>query len=182
MNWSFLGAVAMALALAFGAAPRPALAQEVSDSHLRAARSAVTAMRVTDPYDDILPQAALMLKGELIQQNPDREREISNAVDQTAIELAARRGDLEREVAMLYARMFSEEELNEVSAFYDSETGRKLIEEGPAVLRRIGFVADIWRRGVSRDLALMATEKLQGIEAPAAVQESPPAGEGAAAN
>ena len=55
-----IAASAAALAL-------PAMAQDISESHLKAARAAVDAINATDTYDGILPSAAAALKQELIQ-------------------------------------------------------------------------------------------------------------------
>ncbi|MGH6861896.1 MAG: DUF2059 domain-containing protein, partial [Phyllobacterium sp.] len=43
-----------------------AQAQEITPSHLAAARAAVTAIKTTDQFDTILPDVAQQLKSELI--------------------------------------------------------------------------------------------------------------------
>ena len=141
-----IAASAAALAL-------PAMAQDISESHLKAARAAVDAINATDTYDGILPSAAAALKQELIQKNPDLESVITSTVDEKALELASRRADLEKEAALAYARVFSEEDLNAIAAFYTSSTGLKLLADGPIVTREVMKAADIWQRGVARDLA-----------------------------
>lgn len=180
-----LGAAVLG-AFALAAAAVPASAQEIAESHLAAARSAVAALGATEEFDVILPGAAQALKTELIQKNPDLQALIIEIVDRTAITLAARRGDLEREAATIYARTFSETQLNEVAAFYNSETGKKLLADSPIVIREIYGAADIWQRGIARDLARQVAEELgkraeiarpQQSETPAA--ETPDA-EGAA--
>lgn len=142
-----------AAALAVLATGQPALAQDVAESHLTAARQAIAAMRATEHYDDILPGAAQALKTELIQKNPDLQAAIIEVVDAQALSLASRRGDLEREVAVIYANTFSEADLNVISTFYQSEAGKKLIDSGPIIARQIVEAADIWQRGIARDLA-----------------------------
>ena len=62
---------------------------------LAAARAAITAIKATDQFDLILPQAAELLRGEMIQKDPNLEAAISAAVDEEVIKLAARRADLE---------------------------------------------------------------------------------------
>ncbi|MBE0694624.1 MAG: DUF2059 domain-containing protein [Aquamicrobium sp.] len=175
------------LAAAFGAlalvatAALPAAAQEVADSHLAAARSVLTALRATEEFDVILPSAAQALKSELIQKNPDLQAVIIEVVDQTAFALAARRGDLEREAATIYARTFTEAELTEIAAFYSSETGKKLLAESPIVTREVLRAADIWQRGIARDLAQQAGEELaRRVESiqPPQPQSQPEQGEG----
>ncbi len=164
-------AFAAALSVTFGL-NTAALAQDVSPSHLSAARAAVGAIGATDEFDDILPQAALMLKGELTQNNPDQAQLISTTVDEKALGLAARRSDLENEAATAFARVFSEEELTAITEFYNSETGRKLIEEGPVVTREVLQAANIWQSGILRDLASAVTTELQG-ELPNPVEGTP---------
>ncbi len=138
-------------------------AQEVSDSHLKAALKAVAAINATDGFDGILQEVALVLKRELIQKDPDLQPLISTTVDEKTIGLAPRRGDLEREAALAYAKAFSEEDLKAISDFYDSPVGRKLIEEGPIVSRQVGEAATIWQRGVARDLAIAVGETLEAV-------------------
>ena len=50
----------------------------------------------------------MRLKQQLIQQNPDLQEMIVTTVDEKTMELAGRRADLEREVALAYARVYSE--------------------------------------------------------------------------
>jgi hypothetical protein len=150
-------AAASAAMLAFAS---NAGAQDVPESHLKAARAAVSAFRATDLYDRILPQAAAALKQELIQKNPDQAKLITDTVDAQALTLAARRSDLEREAALAYAKVFSEAELNAIAAFYNSEAGKKLLEDGPIVTREVDKAADIWSRGIGRDLATNVAQEL----------------------
>ena len=175
------------LVAAFGAfalataAVLPASAQDIAESHLSAARAVVASLRATEEFDVILPSAAQALKSELIQKNPDLQALIIEIVDQTAIALAARRGDLEREAATIYARTFSEAQLNEISTFYNSETGKKLLVDSPIVMREVYGAADIWQRGIARDLAQQAGEELaRRVGAAQPQQGEAPATEGAA--
>ncbi len=157
MKFNYAG-IALAFGVAFSVAP--VAAQEASQSHLQAARAAVDAIGATDEFDGILPQAAMALKAELIQKNPDQAQLIGRTVDEKALALASRRADLEREAAAAFARGFSEEELVAVSEFYNSEAGRKLIEQGPVVTREVLQAADIWQSGIARDLAVEVAREL----------------------
>ncbi len=136
----------------------PAMAQEPSAEHLAAARGAINAIGATNQFDAILPNAAQNLKTALIQTAPNLQEAISVTVDETAIEMAGRRADLEREAASIYAKNFSEEELTAIQTFYDSPAGKKLLQSGPIVTRELLQAAEIWSNGISRDLSA-ATEK-----------------------
>ncbi len=145
------------------AAAVPAFAQDVSEAHLKAARDAVAAIKATDLYDGILPQAASALKSEMIQKNPDLQEVITSTVDDTALKLATRRADLEKEAALAYARVFSADELNAIAGFYTSPAGKKLLQDGVIVTREVGKAADIWQRGIARDLAEQSATALEEI-------------------
>lgn len=137
-----------------------AFAQDISESHLKAARAAVDAINATDQYDNILPAAAQALKTQLIQKNPDLQELIIKTVDEQTIKMVSRRGDLEREAALAYARVFNEKQCSEIAAFYQSEAGLKLLSDGPIVTRELIKAANIWQNGVARDLAQAVGEQL----------------------
>ena len=143
---------AILAASAFVAVASQASAQEIAESHLKAARATIAAVKATETYDIILPAAGQQLKQSLIQQNPDLTEVIISTVDEKTLALAGRRADLEREAAIAYAKIFTEAELNAITAFYASETGKKLLASGPIVGREVVKAAEIWQRGISRDL------------------------------
>lgn len=161
-------AAATVLALAL-----PAAAQDASESHLKAARQALDALNATDQFDVILPQAAAALKAELIQKNPDLQQLITKTVDDKTLLIAARRADLEKEAANVYTRAFTEEELTAIATFYNSGPGKKLLTEGPIVTRQVIQSAEIWQRGVARDLAQSVGEELAKVSPLTAQPVSP---------
>ena len=154
---------AVLAASAFVAIASQSYAQEIAESHLQAARATITAVKATDNYDVILPAAAQQLKQELIQQNPDLTDVIIATVDEKAHGLAGRRADLEREAAIAYAKIFSEPELNAITTFYSSDAGKKLLASGPIVAREVVKAAEIWQRGISRDLATEVGKQISDI-------------------
>ena len=147
----------------------------ITPSHLAAARAAISAIKATDQFDSILPGVARDLKGELIQKDPNLESIISTAVDEQALALAARRADLENEAARAYAVSFNEEELNAITGFYNSTAGKKLLSEGPIVTREVMKAASIWQRGIARDLAQAVAEKVVAAAAATAPAQAPAA-------
>ncbi|MBZ9966893.1 DUF2059 domain-containing protein [Mesorhizobium sp. BR1-1-2] len=161
----------------------PAFSQDVTEAHLKAARAAVTAIHATDPFDNILPQAAAALESQLIQKNPDMQELIAKTINEKALALASRRADLEKEAALAYAKVFSEKELNDIATFYSSDSGKKLLDSGPAVTRDLVKAADIWQNGLARDLAQQVGETLAAAakaKAPAAPADAAAPANGAA--
>jgi len=152
-----LGALFAASLLAGGANA----ADGATEAHIKAARSAIVAIGVTNPFDNILPTIAMQLKNTLIQGSPNYEPLITETVDEQALKLAPRRADLEKEAAEIYAKAFSEEELNAIAAFYTSPAGQKLLKDGPLAIRELGKAGDIWATGISRDMTKVTNEELE---------------------
>lgn len=158
--------VAAGVAIASLFAVSQGLSQEISETHMKAARAAVGAIKATQEFDTILPAAARALKAQLTQQSPDLFDVIEKTVNEKAMAMTARYGDLEKEAAAAYAKVFNEAELNAIAAFYSSDAGKKLLSDGPIVTRELLKAADIWQRGVARDLAVQVAEVLSTQGAP----------------
>ena len=134
--------------------------QDITEEHLQLSKKTVAASRSTESLDQILPGLAERAKEQLIANRPDAADQISDIVDTAAISLAPRRGDLELEVARAYATIFTEDELKKISEFYQSEAGKKLIEQTPVVARAIDQAARLWTNGIQRDLQQAIAKKL----------------------
>lgn len=149
--------VATSLALAGGSAH----AQDLAPDHIAAARAALSALKATDQFDNIIPGSAERLKVSLIRANGDLQEIISATVDEEALKIVPRRADLEKEAAEIYAKSFTKQELEAITEFYNSGPGKKLIENGPLVTRELLKSAEIWSAGIARDLAQNVNVKLQ---------------------
>ena len=139
----------------------PSFAQEISDEHIGVAKSAMVATGATAQLDRILPEGAAFTKTGLIANRPDIEAEITQIVNEVAISLAARRGPLEDEVALIYAKEFSSEELKQIETFFGSEAGKKFLTRTPVLFRQVDEVSRVWRTGITRDMGQIVGQKLQ---------------------
>jgi len=178
-NRHFFVRLGSAAFLSVGAALGFAGAQEISDAHVAASRAAVNAIKATDRFDSFLSDMSFELKNELMRKDPNLEEVISETVEEEAIKLAARRADLEKEVALAYVRHFSEEELTSIANFYNSDAGKKLLNEGPAAMDETLAAFDIWRQGMAQDLSVNVARALaqkvmpEGEAAPSEEQDTP---------
>lgn len=127
-------------------------AQELVPSHLKASKSALAASGATDQFDRILPAVASKVKSDIIAARPDLADMVSVIVDDETLKLAPRRGDLENESAVIYGRVFTEEELKLIEVFYSSSAGQKLLKEAPVITRELNKASKIWGSGIVRDL------------------------------
>jgi hypothetical protein len=137
-----------------------ASAQEITESHLKAARAAITATHATDSMDSILPQANQMLKVEMIQKNPDREADIVQFVDDETLALVPRRGDLEKG-----SRACVRKDLHRAGTERDRRVpqfaGRQEVHLRNAIVgREVEKAVNIWQIGIARDLSQAVAKKL----------------------
>lgn len=131
--------------------------------HTAAAKKAMAATRATDSFDLILPNSAMQLKNRLSSNNPDKSDQIDLIVDDEALALASRRGDLENAAAKLFIDAFSIEELDKISAFFGTELGQKYLSKTPTLARELGKAARVWGTGVQRDLATNSGKKVADL-------------------
>lgn len=130
-----------------------AQAQNISAAHLESAKKAISAIHATDPFDNFLPNTALDLKDELMRKDPNLSNMISDIVDEQAMALIKRRADLETEAARVYANHFTQAELDQITAFYNTDAGKKLLKEGPDTMKDVASAFEVWRQGIARDLS-----------------------------
>jgi uncharacterized protein len=158
-----IAATVLTTGLGFAAMTYSAAAQDVSPEQIKAARATLDALSATAEFDNILPNMAEQLKSEYIQASPNYQDIISATVDDKALSLAPRRSDLENEAASIYAKTFTLEELNQITAFYTSPAGKKLLQDGPIASRELYKAAQIWASGISRDMAKESEGALEKI-------------------
>jgi hypothetical protein len=135
--------------------------EEVSQSHLAAALDAVRNGPDARRLDDILPGLMLQAQNQLIQLRPDLHKEIIDAVEAVALKLASRRADLDTDLARVWARNFSEQELKAIAAFYKSPAGKKLAEVGPKVITDTVQATRQWSNRVGEELLEKSREELK---------------------
>jgi hypothetical protein len=87
-------------------------------------------------------------------------------VQGVALNIATRRADLDSAIALVWARMFTEDELNQIAEFYNSPVGKKFVEMGPEIGATTIQTVDNWSSRVGEELLDKSREELkkQGYE------------------
>ncbi|MFD1694580.1 DUF2059 domain-containing protein [Roseibium aestuarii] len=167
---SIFSSGAVVAATLFLAALQPVQAQdgEFSASHIEAARKVVTATKAMGAFDDILPVLAEQTRTLFVQADPARTQEIVDVTSEAALKLAARRSELNNTIYQIWARRFSEEELKELAAFYESPLGSKLADNGPTITALAIGAAREWQNQMSTELVALVREELDKRSAAAA--------------
>jgi hypothetical protein len=162
---TFVSAGLVAVAIASLSAV-PAAAQEFSESHLAAARLAAINSPLAKDLDTVLPLLVERVQSRLISLRPDLHEVIAETVQGVALRLAARRADLDSAAALVWAREFTEEELQTIADFYTSPAGRKFVEVGPRLGTATIQTVENWTSRVGEELLDKSREELrkQGFE------------------
>jgi hypothetical protein len=161
-----VAALVAAAPVAVGALSQTASAQELSASHVALAVEVVKNAGATRGFDNVLPRLANQVIDRLIRLRPDLHKQITAIVQEVALKLAARRVELDTDVARIWAKYFSEAELQSLLAFYTSEAGKKFTEVGPLTVAESYQAVDRWSGRVGEELLEKTREELknQGIE------------------
>lgn len=133
-------------------------------ANLAAARELVQVMKSTDQFKALLPTIFEGLKPAFVQGRPEVAKEY-DAIMPIIIEGAAQRlagfADL---LAGIYARNFSVDELHDLTAFYHSPTGQKLITRQPVIARASMLAGQQFGQALVTDLKEKIAEELKKRE------------------
>ena len=168
-NLSRLGkwaaAATLAMTLVFGAAA-PVLAQEISPEALALARKYVDLTDKAGIYEATLAQTAAQTSKLLSQQSPDLTDKIDAAIVKVLDGYKGKKDDLFNQFARVYATTFTEDEMKQIVAFYETPVGQKLASTAFDVNRGIGAVMQVYTYNFGTDFVrkVRATLQAQGYK------------------
>src|SRR5579871_3725977 len=116
-----LPAAGLALALVWIAASSPAPAQQVqapSPSAVQAARDYLAVKGARALYSDAVVGVVERTKTALMQSNINYQKDLNEVALIIAKNLAGRENEIGEGMAQIYARVFTEQELRDLTAFY----------------------------------------------------------------
>jgi uncharacterized protein len=161
MSRRFILVGAFALCLA-GAGPAPAQTAAVPPQDaLAAARELVVVMRTTDQVKQILPSMVQVLRPAAVRAGPQAEKNFDALVPPLLDDMKARATELTEQIAVIYARNFTAEEMREMMAFYRTSVGQKLLEKMPAVTQESAAAGQAWGAKIGAEVQSRMTEELR---------------------
>ncbi|MCC5979522.1 MAG: DUF2059 domain-containing protein [Salinarimonas sp.] len=123
--------------LAIGAVSGAAKAQEeIGESHLQAARDLIRNAGLTQSFDGMVPRITNSVAGRFVNRGIPGGI-IREVIDEIQPELDLQRRVILNRSARIMANRFTEEEIAEINAFFETPTGAKFVDQQP------GFVDDI---------------------------------------
>ena len=124
---------ALAAAL-LGFAAAAAQAQTPTAGAVAAARELIQAKGGGAMFEPVIPGVVESTKNTLLPTNPNLTRELNEVSAQLRKEYEAKKAELVYEVAIVYAKHFTEQELKDLVTFYRSPLGQKMLKEEPVAL------------------------------------------------
>jgi len=114
----------------------PARAQSPGSDSEIAARELITTMKLSDQFAAMLPMVFKAIKPAIVQNRPDVDRDFDALLPVLQQKMTARVNDLMEAVVVIYSSNFSAQELRDLTAFYQTPTGQKLLQKTPAVAQQ----------------------------------------------
>jgi hypothetical protein len=156
--WIRIACLALGL-LAAGAAG--AQSQAPSPEAMTAARELIFTMRTADNLKTIMPAIMSSLKPAIVQNRPQVERDYDALVPLLLQGMDARLNEMIDQVAALYARTFTAEELREVVAFYRGPTGQKFVQRLPLVTQESMLIGQRFAQSIGTEIRDRMVEELR---------------------
>ena len=135
-----------AAALSWGVAGvlAPAAAQQPTANAVALAKEMITLKGGNVIFERIVPGVIESAKNSLIPTNPNVGKELTEVANLLHKELEPKRSELLTEVSGIYAQRFTEQELKDMTVFYKSPLGQKMLKEEPAALDQSMKRAQDW--------------------------------------
>ena len=158
MNRSLAHAMAMVAALSLTSA---AQAETYTKEQLSAARAAIEASHVADGFDNVLIGVAQVTKASMIRSNPSFSSQIEEATNKVAVELAATRPELDKQIQQVWASKFTVDELKDIAKFYSSPLGQKLARETGNMVALTVPIVQAYKAKLEQDMFKKVPEELK---------------------
>ena len=143
--------IAVFLSVALG---QSAIAQpKPSEDAMTAARAFVEASGAAAQFDQVMPLIADQMSKAFRSLAPNRASEIDETMAEVVKRFISRKSELIDEIAAIYADKLAVDDLREITKFYQSGAGRRMVEILPEVTRRAAAVGQTWGQRIGAEIA-----------------------------
>jgi len=142
----------------------PAAAQPAAtptQDALAAARELVQVARAADQLKLILPSIIQALKPAVVQGRPEVERDFDAFAPALLDNMSARLPEFADEIVLIYARNFTPGEMREMTTFYRTPVGQKLLEKLPTVTQESMRAGQAWGQRIGAEVQNRMIEELR---------------------
>jgi len=146
MTFRSLNRLALIAALTFGwvVMAGAARAQAPSPAALAAAKELVALKGGGAMFDPLIPGVIESAKNQFLPTHPNLSGPLTEVANQLHKEYAAKRAEILDLVAKIYAQHFTEAELKEITTFYKTPAGKKMLAQEPIAIQESLTAAQQW--------------------------------------
>ncbi len=168
------GALLVACAAGFLAVAGPvgAVAQQAADTssgeeetfspeHLRKAQRVIDLTRSAEGFDEILSIVAEQTTALFVRNHPGLTREIEAVTTEKALEMAASRRELNETLQKIWARRFTEEDLDVLIEFFSSPVGQRFAESSATIAALSVGASQQWGNRLATEMVTEVREELR---------------------
>jgi hypothetical protein len=156
-----LSASAVAVALMVASPAAFAQGPQPSAAALATAKELVGIPGATALFSPLVAGVVEQSKLLFLQQNPMLQKDLNEIAAQMRTELQPRFVEITNEVAHEYASHFTEQELKDILAFYQSPAGKKMLLEQPKVVNNSMQFAQDWANKLSTEVTAKMRDELK---------------------
>ena len=140
-----------------------ARADEAADRHA-AAVALLDKLHPADAVTSMMPSIIGQIRANLTRNDPDLVKQFDGFAPQLAAEGDAAKSDLVAKITDVYAQTYTVDDLNAMSAFYQSPVGQKVIASQSELNGKMLSVARDWGNAIAQKMAKEAAANLQGTK------------------
>lgn len=152
-------ALAAAVALTLIGSPA-AFAADPSPSSVATAKQLLTVTNATNVLAPLIPGVVEQSRLLYLQQNPGIGKDLTEIATKIRADLQPRFSELIDAIAKMYATSFTEQEMKDILAFYQSPAGKKLLAEQPKLVDSSMSYAGEWANKLSEEVTAKMREEL----------------------
>ncbi|NOU07310.1 MAG: DUF2059 domain-containing protein [Hyphomicrobiaceae bacterium] len=128
---------------------------------IAAAKELFVAMGAEQQFDTVIKTMLGGLAAQFKQRQPGAAKDIDDVMGRMAEKFIARKSEVTDMTAPHYAEAFTVAEIKQITAFYKSEIGKKLVQEQPAIMQKSMVQGMQWGQRIGREVELEARQELK---------------------
>jgi hypothetical protein len=134
-----------------GALPSEAGQTEPAPDRMAAARDLLQVTHTDAQFAAVIPMMFAQLKQAMSPSDPKLQGEFDQVFEEVQKQFIERRDEVLDQIAMLYARKFTADEMKALADFYRSPIGQKFIAAMPELTAEAMRMGNVWGQNIAQD-------------------------------
>ena len=136
-------------------------AQQPSAASIQLAKQLIATKGATVAFNPLIAGVVEQAKILFLQQNPSLGKDLNEVAAKIRTDLQPRFSEINDEVARLYATNFTEQELKDTLAFYQSPAGKKMLTTEPTIIESSMGFAGNWANKLSEEVVAKMRDEMK---------------------